>query len=90
MTSRDGGCPITLLGGRGGSAISSQRHAFTDLSTTLQLRGGHTYAIGVALEAQISFECRDRSGAAYVRQPGDDVKLWASIAGIVPSITLDT
>lgn len=76
--------------GRGGSAISSQRHSFTDLSTTLQLRGGHTYAIGVALEAQISFECRDRSGAAYVRQAGDDVKLWASIAGIVPSITLDT
>lgn len=76
--------------GRGGSAISSQRHSFTDLSTTLQLRGGHTYAIGVALEAQISFECRDRTGTAYVRQAGDDVKLWASIAGIVPSITLHT
>ncbi|WEO75691.1 hypothetical protein BJQ94_09780 [Cryobacterium sp. SO2] len=74
--------------GRGGSPISSQRHAFTDLSTTLQLRGSHTYAIGVALEAQISFECRDKAGNPYIRQDGDDVKLWASIAGIVPSITL--
>ena len=76
--------------GKGGSAISSQRHAFTDLSATLQLRGSRTYALGVALEAQISFECRDRSGNQYVLQPGDDVKLWASIAGIVPSITLTT
>ncbi|MGY4856975.1 hypothetical protein [Cryobacterium sp. AP23] len=76
--------------GRGGSPISSQRHAFTDLSTTLQLRGSHTYAIGVALEAQISFEARDNDGNPYVRQDGDDVKLWASIAGIVPSITLAT
>lgn len=76
--------------GTGGSAISSQRHAFTDLSVTLQLRGSHTYAIGVALEAQISFECRDKSGSPYLRQPGDDVKLWTSIAGIVPSLTLTT
>ena len=76
--------------GKGGSAISSQRHSFTDLSVTLQLRGSRTYAIGVALEAQISFECRDRSGTQYLPQAGDDVKLWASIAGIVPSITLTT
>jgi hypothetical protein len=76
--------------GRGGSPISSQRHAFSDLSTTLQLRGSHTYAIGVALEAQISFECRDKSGKPYVRRDGDDVKLWAAIAGLVPSITLTT
>ncbi|TFD93951.1 hypothetical protein E3T61_02795 [Cryobacterium lactosi] len=76
--------------GKGGSAISSQRHAFADLSVTLQLRGSRTYAIGVALEAQISFECRDRSGTQYLPRPGDDVKLWASIAGIVPSITLTT
>lgn len=76
--------------GKGGSAISSQRHAFTDLSVTLELRGSRTYAIGVALEAQISFECRDRSGTPYVRQPGDDVKLWASIAAVVPSITMTT
>ncbi|POH65524.1 MULTISPECIES: hypothetical protein [Cryobacterium] len=76
--------------GKGGSAISSQRHAFTDLSVTLQLRGSRTYAIGVALEAQISLECRDKSGTPYRPQPGDDVKLWASIAGMVPSITLAT
>ena len=76
--------------GKGGSAISSQRHAFTDLAVTLQLRGSRTYAFGVALEAQISLECRDRSGTPYLPQPGDDVKLWASIAGIVPSITLTT
>lgn len=76
--------------GKGGSAISSQRHAFTDLSVTLELRGSRTYAIGVALEAQISFECRDRSGTPYVRQPGDDVKLWASIAAVVPSLTMTT
>ena len=76
--------------GKGGSAISSQRHAFTDLEVTLQLRGSRTYAIGVALEAQISFECRDKSGTPYLPQPGDDVKLWASIAGVVPSITLTT
>lgn len=76
--------------GRGGSPISSQRHAFSDLSTTLQLRGSHTYAIGVALEAEISYECRDKSGTPYARRPGDDVKLWASIAGHIPSITLTT
>lgn len=76
--------------GRGGSPISSQRHAFSDLSTTLQLRGSHTYAIGVALEAQISFECRDTTGKPYTRKDGDDVKLWAAIAGLVPSITLTT
>ncbi|MET0955536.1 MAG: hypothetical protein ABWY68_06255 [Cryobacterium sp.] len=76
--------------GTGGSAISSQRHAFSDLSVTLQLRGAHTYAIGVALEAEIAFECRDKTGSPYIRQPGDEVKLWTSIAGIVPGITLTT
>lgn len=76
--------------GRGGSPISSQRHAFSDLTTTLQLRGSHTYAIGVALEAQITFECRDKAGKPYTRKDGDDVRLWAAIAGLVPSITLTT
>lgn len=76
--------------GQGGSAINSQVHAFNDLSVTLQLQGGHSYAIGVAFETEITFDCRDRGGRPYKRQPGDDIKLWASIAGSVPSITVST
>ncbi len=76
--------------GQGGSAISSQRHAFNDLSVTLQLQGSHTYAIGVALETEIAFDCRDRTGHTYKKQPGDDIKLWASIAGNVSSVSVST
>jgi len=76
--------------GQGGSAINSQVHAFNDLSVTLQLQGGHSYAIGVAFEAEITFDCRDRNGRPYQKQPGDDIKLWASIAGSVASITVAT
>ena len=76
--------------GQGGSAISSQRQAFTDLAVTLQLQGGHTYALGVAFEAEIAYDCRDRTGHPFKKQPGDDIRLWASIAGTVASITVST
>ena len=76
--------------GQGSSAIDSQVHAFNDLSVTLQLQGGHSYAIGVAFEVEITFDCRDRNGHPYQKQPGDDIKLWASIAGSVASITVAT
>jgi hypothetical protein len=35
---------------------------------------------GVALEAEIAFDCRDSSGHPYKKQPGDDITLWAAIA----------
>ena len=67
-----------------------QRQAFTDLAVTLQLQGGHTYALGVAFEAEIAYDCRDRTGHPYKKQPSDDMRLWASIAGTVASITVST
>ena len=74
--------------GQGGSAINSRVNAFTDLSVTLQLQGGHSYAIGVAADGEITFDCRDQKGRPYKKQPGDDIKLWASIACDVASITV--
>ncbi|MGO4692045.1 hypothetical protein [Glaciibacter sp. 2TAF33] len=76
--------------GAGGSAIVSTRHAFNDLSVRMQLQGGHTYGIGVAFEVQVSFVCTDGQGHPYVKQPGDDIKLWASILGDVASISVAT
>jgi hypothetical protein len=76
--------------GAGGSAITSTHHAFDDLSVRMQLHGGHTYGIGVAFEAQVSFVCTDGQGHPYVKQPGDDIRLWASILGDVASISVAT
>ncbi|WP_166787095.1 MULTISPECIES: hypothetical protein [unclassified Cryobacterium] len=57
---------------------------------TLQLQGSHTYAIGVAFEAEIAFDCRDHTGHPYKKQPGDDIRPWASIVGNVASISVST
>ncbi|WP_160141010.1 hypothetical protein [Cryobacterium shii] len=57
---------------------------------TLQLQGSHTYAIGVAFEAEIAFDCRDHTGRPYKKQPGDDIRPWASIVGNVASISVST
>ena len=76
--------------GQGGSAIRSDHHAFDDLSVRLQLQGGHTYGIGVSFEVEVGFDCQDRSGRPYQKQPGDDIRLWASMVGEVSSITVST
>lgn len=76
--------------GVGGAAIRSDHHVFDDLSVRLQLQGGHTYGIGVSFEVEVGFDCHDRSGKPYRKQPGDDIKLWASMTGEVSSISLST
>jgi hypothetical protein len=54
------------------------------------MQGGHTYAVGVSFEAEIVAEVLDRNNRRYLKQPGDDIKLWASIAGRVQSISVAT
>lgn len=76
--------------GQGGTAIRSDHHAFDDLSVRLQLQGGHTYGIGVSFEVEVGFDCHDRNGKPYQKQPGDDIKLWASMTGEVSSISVST
>ncbi len=76
--------------GQGGSAIHTRQQAYDDLSVTLQLQGGRTYAIGVSVEASIVHDCRDRQGQPYQKRPDDDIRLWASIAGTVSSIRVAT
>lgn len=76
--------------GQGGAAVVSARHAFDDLGVTVQLQGGHVYAVGVSFEAQVRHTLLDRDGSAYSKQPGDDVRLWASMLGTVESISIST
>lgn len=78
-------------GGQGGSAVSSRRVAFDDLTATVQVQAGRQYAVTVSFEATINLDCRDRSDREpYRRQPGDDIRLWASVAGQVASISAST
>ena len=76
--------------GQGGTAVDSDRHAFDDLAATVQVQSGRAYAITVSFEASIAYDCRSRGGGAYVKQEGDDIRLWASIAGGVRSISAST
>ena len=76
--------------GQGGNAVRSDHHAFDDLSVKVQLQGGHEYAIGVSFETEITYDCHDRNGKPYKKQPGDDIKLWASMVGQVASISVST
>jgi hypothetical protein len=66
-----------------------RRHRVS-LTLQLQLQGGHTYALGVAFEAEIAYDCRDRTGHPHKKKPGDDIRLRASIAGTVAGITAST
>lgn len=77
--------------GLGGSAVSSRHVAFDDLAATVQVQAGRQYAVTVSFEATISYDCRDRTDRQpYRRQPGDDIRLWASVAGQVASISAST
>ena len=76
--------------GQGGSAVVSQRHAFDDLTARVQVQAGRQYAVTASFEVTIAHDCRDRRGARYVKQPGDDIRLWASLTGQVASITAST
>ncbi|MFE6967676.1 hypothetical protein ACFVAJ_21560 [Agromyces sp. NPDC057679] len=76
--------------GQGGSAIVSTKRTFADLGATVQLQGGHVYAVGVSFEVQMGHTMLDRRGAPYVKQPGDDIKLWSSLLGTVHSISVST
>lgn len=76
--------------GQGGSAVSHHAAVFDDLSASVQMQGGRSYAVGVSFEAEILADCRDRSNKPYRAQPGDDIRLWASIAGRVASISVAT
>lgn len=76
--------------GQGGTAIQSHHHAFDDLSVRLQLQRGHAYGIGVSFEVEVGYECHDRNGRPYQKQPGDDIRLWASMLGSVSSISVST
>ncbi len=76
--------------GQGGTAVDSRRHAFDDVRATVQVQGGRRYAVTVSFEATITYDCRDRGGRPYVKAEGDDIRLWASIAGSVPSISATT
>lgn len=73
--------------GAGLAAVSRERHAFEDLRLDVQLQGGRTYAIGVSFEADVDAAIVDHSGRPYAKRPGDDVRLWASMLGVVPRIT---
>lgn len=78
-------------GGLGGSAVQTDRQIFDDLSATVQVQSGRQYAVTLDFEVTIGYDVRDRSDQQpYRKQPGDDIKLWASVAGQVASISAST
>jgi len=74
--------------GLGGEAITVRRHAFNDLRTKVHLQAGFFHAVAVSFEVQVHGTFLDRSSKPYAKQPGDDIKLWADMAGVVESITI--
>lgn len=76
--------------GLGGSAVQSTHHALADVGATVEVQGGSAYGVGVAFEVEILPTFLDRFNKQYEKQPGDDIKLWASMAGTAESITVST
>jgi len=72
--------------GQGGMAIAVEHETFDDLRLDVQLQGGRLYAAAICFRTEVVYGMHDLHGRPWLWPPGDDVKLWIWMAGVVSRI----